>query len=163
MVGERQMRRLRQELSETESLEILKTGKVAVLAVAGDDGYPYAVPLNYVYDKGDVYVHSASQGHKIDALRKNPKCSLCIIDKDDITPEKFTSYFRSVMAFGITEFITSDEDKIKALRLLCEKYSPGLDSSEEIDRSLNRVTVIRIRLERITGKEAIELVRRRNN
>ena len=162
MVGERQMRRFRQELSESESLEILRKGKVAVLAVAGDDDYPYAVPLNYVYVNGCVYVHCASQGHKIDALRKNPKCSLCIIDKDDIIPEKFTSYFRSVIAFGKAEFITSDEDKITALRLLCEKYSPGLDSSEEIDKSLNRVTVIRIRLERITGKEAIELVRRRN-
>ena len=156
------MRRFRQELSENESLEILKRGKVAVMAMAGDDDYPYAVPLNYVYDNGYIYLHSASQGHKIDALKKNPKCSLCIIDKDDVIPEKFTSYFRSVIAFGKAEFITTEETKIKALRLLCEKYSPGLDPSDEINKSLNSVTVIGIRLERITGKEAIELVRRRN-
>ena len=156
------MRRFRQELSENESLDILKTGKVAVMAVEGEDDYPYAVPLNYVYDNGYVYLHSASQGHKIDALRKNPKCSLCIIDKDDIISEKFTSYFRSVIAFGRAEFITSEEAKISALQLLCEKYSPGLNPSEEINKSLRQVAVIRIRLERITGKEAIELVRRKN-
>ena len=159
---ERKMRRFRQELSENESLEILKRGKVAVMAVAGDDDYPYAVPLNYVFDNGYVYLHSASQGHKIDALKKNPKCSFCIIDKDDVIPEKFTSYFRSVIAFGKAEFVTSEEAKIKALRLLCEKYSLGFNPADEINKSLKSVTVIAIRLERVTGKEAIELVRGRN-
>ena len=159
---ERKMRRFRQELSENESLEILKKGKVAAMAVAGDDGYPYAVPLNYVYDNGFIYLHSASQGHKIDALKRNPKCSLCIIDKNDVIPEKFTSYFRSVIAFGKAEFITAEETKITALRLLCEKYSPGLNPSDEINKCLKSVTVIGIRLERITGKEAIELVRKGN-
>ena len=157
------MRRFRQELSENESLEILKKGKVAVMAVDGDDDYPYAVPLNYVFHNRYIYVHSASQGHKIDALKRNPKCSLCVVDKDDIIPEKFTSYFRSVIAFGKAEFITSEDTKITALHLLCDKYSPGLNPSEEINKSLRQVTVIRIRLERITGKEAIELVRRRNS
>ena len=156
------MRRFRQELSENESLEILKKGKVAVIALAGDKGYPYAVPINYVYDNGYIYVHSASQGHKIDALKRNPKCSLCIVDKDDVIPEEFTSYFRSVIAFGKAEFVTSEEAKITALRLLCEKYSPGVNPTDEINRGINSVMIIRIRLEGITGKEAIELVRRRN-
>ena len=160
---ERKMRRFRQELSENESLGILKKGRVAVIAVSGDEGYPYAIPLNYVYDSGCIYLHSAPQGHKIDALKRNSKCSLCIIDKDDIIPEKFTSHFRSVIAFGKAEFITTEEDKIKALRLLCEKYSPGLNPSDEINKSIKAVTIIRIRLERITGKEAIELVRRRES
>lgn len=155
---ERKMRRIRQELSENESIEILKKGKVAVLAVAGDDDYPYAVPLNYVYDDGNIYVHSALLGHKIDALKRNRKCSVCIIDKDKIVPEEFTSYFLSVIAFGLAEFITADEDKVTALRLLCDKYSPGLNPTDEINKSLKAVMIIRIRLERITGKKSIELV-----
>ena len=153
------MRRFRQELSESESIDILKRGKVAVMAVAGDDGYPYAVPVNYVYDEGCIYVHSASEGHNIDALKREPKCSVCIVDKDYVVPEKFTSYFRSVIAFGEVEFIASEEAKIRALRLLCEKYSPVLDPMNEINKSLKAVTVIRILLKRITGKEAIELIR----
>lgn len=159
---ERKMRRIRQELSENESLEILKKGKVAVMAVAGDDGYPYAVPLNYEYDNGCIYLHSASQGHKIDSLKRNPKCSLCIVDKDDVVPEEFTSYFRSVIVFGKVEFITRDEEKKAALELLCKKYSPGLDPTDEIQKSIKNVLIIRIRLEKVSGKESIELVRRRH-
>lgn len=158
---ERKMRRSRQELSEKESIEILKNGKVAVLAVAGDNDYPYAVPLNYVYDSGYIYLHSASEGHKIDSLKRNPKCSMCIIDKDDIIPEEFTSFFRSVIVFGEAELLTSEDDKIKALRLLCDKYSSKIDSSSEIIKCLKAVLIIRIRIEKITGKEAIELVRKR--
>ena len=154
------MRRSRQELSGKESLEILQRGKVAVLALDGDEGYPYALPINYVYDNGYIYVHSASQGHKIDALKRNPKCSLCIVDKGDIIPEEFTSYFRSVIAFGEAEFVMSEEAKIAALRLLCEKYSPGLNPMDEINKSMHAVMIIRIRLDRISGKEAIELVKR---
>lgn len=156
------MRRFRQELSKEESLEILKNRKVAVIAVAGDDGYPYAVPLNYVYADGFIYFHSALQGHKIDALRRNPKCSVCVIERDEVVPERFTSYYRSVIAFGTAEFIISPEEKIAPLRLLCDKYSPGIDAEAEISKGLNSLLIIRIKLESITGKEAIELTRRRN-
>ena len=160
---ERKMRRFRQELSETESIEILINGKVAVLAVSGENGYPYAVPVNYVYDDGYVYFHSAAEGHKIDALKSNPKCSLCVIEKDDIIPEKFTTFFRSVIAFGEAEFIRKEEEKVKALKFLCEKYSPGIDPTAEIQKCLNYVAILRIKLEKITGKEAIELVRQRGS
>ena len=159
---ERKMRRFRQELSKEESLEILKNGKVAVIAVAGDDGYPYAVPLNYVYADGFIYFHSALQGHKIDALRRNPKCSVCVIERDEVVPERFTSFYRSVIAFGTAEFITSPEEKITPLRLLGDKYSPGIDPEAEISKGLNSLLIIRIKLESITGKEAIELTRIRN-
>lgn len=154
------MRRLRQELSREEVLRILNDGKVAVLAVVGDENYPYAVPVNYVYNDGYVYIHSASQGHKIDALRRDCKCSLCVIDKDDVVPEEFTSYFRSVIAFGTAEFIENEADKIFALRLLCNKYCKGIDPAAEINKFLKVVAIIRVKIESATGKEAIELVRR---
>ncbi len=71
---ERKMRRFRQELPEAESRRILAEGKYAVWAVAGDDGYPYAVPVNYVYDGEAIYVHCARQWHKTDSIRRNPRC-----------------------------------------------------------------------------------------
>lgn len=157
---ERKMRRFKQELPEGEVLRILNEGKVAVWAVAGDDYYPYAVPVNYVYNNGFIYIHSAAQGHKIDAIRRNPKCSVCIVDKDDVVPEKFTSYFRSVIAFGSAEFVEGEEDKIEALKLLCDKYSPGIDPTDEINKFLKVVAIIKISVEKVTGKEAIELVRK---
>ena len=158
----RKMRRFKQELGKEEVERILREGKVCVMAVSGDDDYPYAVPLNYVYADGYIYLHSASSGHKIDAITRNPKCSVCIIDKDDVVPEEFTSYFRSVIAFGHAEIITDNEDKIEPLKLLSTKYSPGIDPTAEIQKFLKAVAIIRIKIEKVTGKEAIELVRSRN-
>lgn len=153
----RTMRRFKQQLPVEEVERILRNGKYCVLAVLGDDGYPYAVPVNYVYDGTAIYIHSAAQGHKIDALKRNPKCSMCIVDKDDVIPEEFTSYFRSVIAFGEARFIESTDEKVTALRLLGEKYSPGIDSKAEIDRFIKTVCIIKISIESVSGKEAIEL------
>jgi len=88
-----------------EAVKILQSATSGVLAVCGDDGYPYAVPLSYVYADGKIYFHSALQGHKIDAIRSNPKVSFCVIDKDDIQPQEFTTYFRSVIVFGKARII----------------------------------------------------------
>lgn len=160
---ERKMRRFRQQLSAEEAERILRDGKYAVWAVSGDDGYPYAVPVNYVCKDLSIFIHSAAQGHKIDAVRRNPKCSLCIVDKDDIIPEEFTSYFRSVIVFGTAHIIVSEEEKIIALKLLSDKYSPGIDSSAEIQRFLKTVCIIRIDIDYLTGKEAIELTKLQNS
>lgn len=155
----RTMRRFKQLLSAEDMERILRNGKYCVMAVSGDDGYPYAVPINYVYDGTSIYIHSAGQGHKIDALRRNPKCSLCIVDKDDVIPEEFTSYFRSVIAFGTACFVESTDEKIAALRLLGGKYSPGIDPEAEIARFIKTVCIVRIDIDSVTGKEAIELTR----
>lgn len=156
------MRRFKQQLSSEETERILRNGKYCVMAVSGDNDYPYAVPVNYVYDGAAIYIHSAAQGHKIDVLRRNSKCSLCIVDKDDVIPEEFTSYFRSVIVFGKANFIESMEDKVMALRLLGDKYSPGIDPEAEIARFIKTVCVVRIDIDSVTGKEAIELTRERN-
>lgn len=157
----RAMRRFKQELPLSEAEEILSKGAYCVLSVLGDDGCPYAVPVNYVYDGASVYFHSASCGHKVDSLRCYPKCSLCVVDRDDVIPEEFTSYFRSVIVFGNARFLETTDEKIEALRLLCAKYSPGIDPTTEIRRFINSVCIIRISVDRISGKEAIELTRAR--
>lgn len=157
------MRRFKQQLSAEETESILRNGKYCVMAVSGDDDYPYALPLNYIYDGSSIFIHSAAQGHKTDALKRNPKCSLCIVDKDDVIPEEFTSYFRSVIAFGTAYFVESTDEKIAALRLLTEKYSPGIDPDAEIARFIKTVCIIRIDIDSVTGKEAIGLMRARND
>lgn len=69
----REMRRKRQLLTDSECEDILNNGTSGVLAVSGDNGYPYTVPLSYVYDNNRIYFHSANEGHKIDAVKRNPK------------------------------------------------------------------------------------------
>ena len=96
----RDMRRKKQLLSKDESEEILRRGTSGVLALAGDEGFPYAVPLSYVYEREKIYFHSAVSGHKIDAVSKSKKASFCVIGQDHVLPEKFTTRYKSVIAFG---------------------------------------------------------------
>lgn len=82
----RPMRRHRQQLSQWDCAAILSRGTSGVLAVAGDGGYPYAVPLSYVYQEGTLFFHCAKAGHKLDALRRCSKASFCVIDQDQVVP-----------------------------------------------------------------------------
>lgn len=96
----RKMRRKKQELTEKQCLDILRRAQTATLALSGDDGYPYSVPMNFVYEDGKIYFHGAKEGHKIDAIKNNPKVSMSIIDQEDVIEEELTTYFRSVILFG---------------------------------------------------------------
>lgn len=87
----RKMRRGRQELSLEETEAILNRQTAGVLALSGDGGYPYAVPISYIYADGKLYFHCAKSGYKLDAIRRDPKASFCVIDQDQIVPEKFTT------------------------------------------------------------------------
>lgn len=157
----REMRRKRQLLSPELTKEVLAKGITGVLGVLGDEGYPYTVPLNYVYEDDTIYFHCAKAGHKLDAIRNDQKVSFCVIDQEQIVPEKFTTYFRSAIAFGRASEVTEDEEKFRIMRLLNHKYAPGLDEAgdKEIKREWNILCVIKIEIEHLTGKEAIELVK----
>ena len=159
----RPMRRDRQQLSQEECERILSRCTSGVLALAGDGGYPYAVPLSYAFADGAIIFHSAVQGHKVDAIRRDGRCSFCVIDQDEIIPAEFTTYFRSVIAFGRIRIIESADEKVRLLRILGRRFSPGDESGlqHEIDKSLDHVLLLRLDIDHISGKEAIELVRSR--
>lgn len=84
-----------------------------------------------------------------------------MVGQDKIVPEEFTSYFRSVIVKGNISIMASQDEIMKGLLLLCEKYSPGIDSDNEIAKCLGHVLVLRLDIKSMTGKEAIELVRHR--
>ena len=113
---------------------------------------------------GIFYFHCAKTGHKIDAIRSCDKACFTIIDRDDVVADEFTTYFRSVICFGRARLIESDEEKRRTVALLAKKYSP--DETEEsrnheIDREFSGLAMIEFTVEHMTGKEAIELVRKR--
>ena len=159
----REMRRKRQSLSTEECVAILERMPNGTLALYGDDGYSYAVPVSYVYADGKIYFHSAMQGHKVDAVRRNGNVSFCVVEQDDVKPAEFTTYFRSVIVFGKARILTDEDEKRNALYLLADKYSHGEAGMEaEIAKGFNKLLMVEITVEHITGKEAIELVRKRN-
>lgn len=157
----REMRRKKQLLSEEKSLEVLKRNTSGVLSVLGDEGFPYGVPINYVYNDGKIYFHSAKEGHKVDSIKNYDKVSFTVIDQDKIVPERYTSYFRSVIAFGKARIIEDSKEMEHILKVLAKKYCKEQGDKgiqEEINSGINHVTVIEFDIIHLTGKEAIEIV-----
>lgn len=148
-----EMRRKDRKLSDEKAAEILYNGVFGVLSTAGEDGYAYGVPLNYVYEGDSIYFHCATKGKKLVNLEYNDKVSFCVISKSVILAEKFTSDFQSVIAFGKASEV-SDEEKLKAFTALINKYSPdyiekGIEMIEKVGSSAK---VIKIEVEYLTGK-----------
>ena len=149
-------------IKEEESIAILQKATAGTLALLGDNDYPYAVPISYLYADGRLYFHSALSGHKVDAIRKCDKASFCVIEQDEVHPEKYTTFFRSVIAFGRIHIIEDETEKLETARMLVNRYSPNQEEAlqKELENGLSQMLMIRFDIEHLTGKEAIELVRR---
>jgi uncharacterized protein len=157
----REMRRGKQLLSKEETIEILKSCTSGVLGVSGDDGYPYTVPLSYTYKDDKLFFHCAKEGHKLDGIKRNAKVTFCVIDKDEIIQKTFTTHFRSVIVFGRARILTENDERQAALESLVGKYSPDYiqEGQKSIEDGWNRVCVLEVKIEHMTGKAAIELVK----
>ncbi len=105
----REMRRNRQLLSTEDTKAVLDRCTNGVLACRGDEGYPYAVPLSYVYFNNRIYFHSAKAGHKMDAITRDPRVSFAVVDEDTIVSKEYTTYFRSAIAFGRARIAEGEE------------------------------------------------------
>ena len=160
----RQMRRKKQQLTEEDCIAVLEKNSSGVLAVLGDGDYPYAVPLSYVYDDGAIYFHCAKSGHKLDAIEKCAKVSFCVVDQDMVVPEEYTTYFRSVIAFGQARILEDDKEIRDAIERLAKKYAPEDDEENRnyfIEKEYSLLCMVKIEIDHMTGKEAIELVKDR--
>lgn len=160
----REMRRKKQQLSQVQCTAILEKNTSGVLAVLGDGGYPYAVPVSYVYEEGKLYFHCAKKGHKLDAIKACNQVSFCVVDQDLVAPQEYTSYYRSVIVFGNAVIMEKEEEIRRALKKMALKYAP--DDSEEgrsraIEKDRAEVCIVEITIEHMTGKESIELARKR--
>ena len=159
----REMRRAKQALTPEQCETVLKRNTSGVLAVTGDGGYPYAVPLSYVWQGGKLYFHWAVAGHKLDAVRADSRASFCVIDRDDVVPEEYTTYYRSVIVFGRIRVLDDPAEKRRYMEALALKYRPGFSGEEmaaEIDGSWDRFCIAELSAELVTGKQARELMGR---
>lgn len=150
----RPMRRTRQELSRAEAEDILRRGSTGILAVHGDGGYPYTVPLNYVYKDGRIYFHCARAGHKFDALLRDDKVSFCVIDRDQVVPDEFATYYKSAVAFGRARLL-EDEAAVRAVYDLGCKYNPDpAKVRAEVAKDAAHAACFEIAIDHLTGKQA---------
>ena len=151
---ERKMYKEKRQLSAEETQALFVKGHHGILSVNGDDGYPYAVPVNYVFIDGKIYIHSAKYVYKIDALKQNDKVCFTAILNSQIIPDKFTAAFESVVAFGKASFIDDGDEKLTALRTFIERFSPDHQEAGErfIHAAYEKTQIIRIDVEQMTGK-----------
>lgn len=164
----REMRRKKQLLSHQESMDILNNGTSGVLALLGDDDYPYAVPISYVYDHDNakIYFHGAKTGHKIDAMKKCNKASFCVINQDNVIPEEYTTYFKSVIVFGKIRILEDEKERSEAIEKLAIKYYPKdseANRSQTIAGEWQLLCMIEFSIEHMIGKEAIELAKNKKH
>lgn len=148
------MRRKGNSISEEAIVEILKNGTNGVLAVHGDDGYPYAVPLSYAYDDGKLYFHGAVEGHKLDSIKGNEKVSFCVVGADNIIPEDFNTLFASVIVFGKAKILEDQVGKQETLEKIVYKYSQDFQESGRayISKEWKNCVAIELTIEHMTGK-----------
>ena len=159
----RPMRRSAQALGVDACREALSRGTSGVLALLGDGGWPYAVPMSYAFDGEKLYFHCAREGHKLDAIRREARASFCVVDRDEVVPEEYTTYFRSVIAFGRVRILEDEAQMRAAIELLARRYFPQ-DSAENRHRAIERewagLCMLEMDIEHMSGKEAIELARK---
>ena len=154
----REMRRFRQQVSQEEAQGVLSSTTSGVLALLGDEGYPYAVPMTHVYHNGRLYFHSAMTGHKVDAIRQCDKASFCVIAADDVIPHKLTTNYLSVIAFGRIRIVEEAEERREAMMAFARRYAPGMmgKSAKAAETGMARMLVFALDIEHLTGKEGTD-------
>lgn len=153
----RPMRRFRQEVPEGECRELLRTAQRGVLSLLGDDGYPYGVPMNFVYMEGHIYFHCARQGHKWDALRRCDKASFCILSEPVRQPGEWWNCFMSVICFGRVREVTDEDARQTLLRALGGKYFPeGYDLAGDLRKNGPQAAVLEFSIGHMSGKRVRE-------
>lgn len=153
------MRRKKKEIDIEKGKQLLKNSRRGVLAVNGDNGYPYAVPINYLYDESaqKIYFHGAKAGHKFDSINACDKVCFTVIGDEMIKDEKWAPYLQSVVVFGRCRLLDDGKQSIDLLKRLADKYYPSRTLiDEETERVGAAVQMFEIEIEHISAKEIQE-------
>ena len=150
------LRRADKEIKDKAEIEsVLQKANICHLGLC-DNGLPYVVPVNYGYADGCLYIHSASEGRKIDLLRKNNLVSFTIYTGDELVRSdkacNWSMKFRSVMGVGRATLIEDRQGKEAALRTIMRHYS---EKSTDFDPSrVEKILIIKINIDTMAGKRS---------
>jgi len=155
----RDLIRKNKQISKEECVALLTKETRGVLAVNGDDGYPYGMPMNHFYDpeEGCIYFHCGRNGHRLDALKRSDKVSFCVCEQGYKEDGDWAYKVRSVIVFGKVEII----DGIDAVSSMARKLSYKFTQDEtyiqnEIDRFARETILLKLKPEHICGKKVKE-------
>ncbi len=150
----REVRVRKRALTEDEGREILARAEYGVLATVAGDGWPYAVPVNHVLAGHALYIHCAQEGHKLENIAHEERVCYCAVASAEVLPKELSTLYESAIVFGRAVIVTEPAEKRRALELLAARFCGGLtpEAEETIARSGGRTAIVRIRIDRITGK-----------
>ncbi len=151
----RELTRKKQKLTQEDCIEVLKNETRGVLSVNGDDGYPYALPINHYYNEedGKIYFHSGKIGYKIDALKKDDKVSFCVFDQGVRSPGQWYYVVKSVIVFGRIAIIEDPDRIVDITTRLSHKFTDDEDYIQgEIKKDLRNTYLLELTPENMCGK-----------
>ena len=151
---ERKMNKAERQLSPEAAMDALRRGDHGTLSMNGDDGFPYATPINYVMVGDTVYMHCAPHGYRIDCLKRDPKICFSVITQTQIIPSKITASFESVILTGKAVLVEDEGEKRTAMEAFVTQKHPGYEEIgfKMIEKQLGRTAVIKLVPDAITGK-----------
>ena len=155
----RAVRKKKNEISQDEAKNLLRSSRRGVLAVNGDEGYPYAIPINYLYDEENnkIIFHGAKAGHKVDSIKKNDKICFTVFGNETFIEENWAPYLQSVVVFGRCHLVENRDDTVSLVKKFARKYYPNEDMvNEEIANSGKGVQMFEIKIEHLSGKKVQE-------
>ena len=155
----REMRRKEKQLAEKEAYEVLEKCSYMVLSTRLENGYPYSIPLNHVLKEGKIYFHCAIEGQKTEAFNLDNKVCISAVEKGEILEEKFTTLFTSVTVFGKISLVEDENERIKGLTALIEKFSPSFYESgiKHIEKLKHKTALYAVDIEYISGKSSAKI------
>lgn len=141
----KEMRKIDRIIDKDEMKIILKSGEYGILSTINKNGFPYGVPVNYVYNNENIYI-STTLGNKIENIEENNKVSFCIINVAQELSDDYSTYYESVIVYGFANIIKGVE-RDRAISLISSKYS-----NFRLDRDNDDLIIIKIKIEQETGK-----------
>lgn len=167
------MRRVACEIKEQDEIkQILQRCTIGRFATIGEDGFPYVVPVNYVYWRGAIYFHCARKGMKTDNIVANNRVCFEVdiplaylasdFYNDDKPPCMVHQFYHSVIIKGHAEFVEESSEKVGALNALVASHEPGVEFTLITPETpaVDICAVVAIRIEEMTGKR--DLAQKKN-
>ncbi len=155
----RPIRRKQKEIDMTAAKSLLQHERRGVLAVNGDSGYPYAIPVNYLYDEEHqkIYFHGAKAGHKADAIQACDKVCFTVFGNETVKEEPWAPYVQSVVVFGRCHLAEMDPAALALLKRFAMKYYPDEGTADaEMAATAKAAQLFVIEIEHMSGKEIKE-------
>mgnify|MGYP004619500683 FL=1 len=152
----RKIRKIKNEIDKDAVDSLLHSCRRGVLSMNGEDGYPYAIPVNYYYDEANqkIYFHGAKAGYKVDCLNSCDKVCFTVFGNESIKDLEWAPYVQSVVVFGRCRLVDTNNEVLKTFMM---KYYPSVDLVDKVIKEDSKfVQMYEISIEHKSGKQAQE-------